>query len=60
MSHIRTCHVPYFENDVPFSYFTEVECYSWYNVFTPLGEGEAGDQDGLVFTEHRNVPAPIR
>jgi hypothetical protein len=60
MNEIRTCYIPYFENDVSFSYFTEIECYSWYNVFTPLGESESSEWDGLAFMNHRSEPAPSR
>ena len=33
---VHTCYVPYFEDNISLSYFTEVERDSWYNIFTPL------------------------
>jgi hypothetical protein len=33
---IRTSDIPYFEDNIPLPYLTEVECYGWYDVFTPL------------------------
>ena len=33
---IHTSNIPYLEDNIPLSYSAEVECYSWYNIFTPL------------------------
>jgi hypothetical protein len=56
---IRTCDIPYFENDVPFSHFAKIKCYSWYNVFTPLQRERSNEQDVLT-SEDKCVPVPIQ
>jgi hypothetical protein len=56
---IRTCHIPYFQNDIPLSHLAEIKCYSWYNVFTPLEWERSNEQDGLAL-EGKCVPVPIQ